>query len=148
MLLGLAIIAAAAISAQGDGAFMSSGFVKALGVAASAVIGALGHKLWSRRVTIGDQPVGIKGEVERKPTYMTEQACEKRMCEMGARIDRVDDGQQKILAKLDEMDSRSEQRAIAAHNRIEPLVKELAKNIGQVELIKECFVKSTLGGKK
>jgi len=70
------------------------------------------------------------------------------MCEMGERVDRVADGQQKILAKLDEMDTRSEQRAIAAHNRIEPLVKELSKNIGAVEIMKESFFRSIVGGKK
>ena len=46
------------------------------------------------------------------------------------------------------MDSRSERRAKETHDRIDPLVKELAKNIGQVELIKESFLKSTVGGRK
>jgi len=65
-----------------------------------------------------------------------------------ARIDRVADGQQKILDKLDEMDSRSEKRARETHERIDPLVKELAKNIGQVELMKETFIQAAIGGKK
>ena len=112
----------------------------------AGIIGYLGGR--KHRVTIGDQPVGIKGEVEQKPTYMTVKACETRMCEMGGRIDRIADGQQQILSKLDEMDNRSEQRAIAAHNRIEPLVKELAKNIGAVEIMKESFFRSMSGGKK
>lgn len=87
-------------------------------------------------------------QVESTPTYVTVQACDKRMCDMGARIDRMADGQQKILDKLDEMDTRSEERAKAAHDRIDPLIKELAKNIGQVELMKETFIKAAIGGKK
>ena len=46
------------------------------------------------------------------------------------------------------MDTRSERRAKETHDRIDPLVKEIAKNIGQVELMKESFLKATIGGKK
>ena len=94
------------------------------------------------------QPMEVEGELSKKPAYITVKECNRRMCEMGGRIDRVADGQQKILDKLDEMDTRSERRAKATHDRIDPLVKELAKNIGQVELIKESFLKATIGDKK
>ena len=60
----------------------------------------------------------------------------------------VKTGNVNILHKLEAMDRKSEERAIAAHSRIEPLVKELAKNIGQVELMKEGFLRKTVGGEK
>lgn len=100
---------------------------------------------WKSRQSVKvEQPL----EVAKRPDYVTVGACESKMCEMGHRIDRVADGQQKILDKLDQMDDRSEQRAKETHARIDPLVKEIAKNIGQVELIRDSFLKATIGGKK
>ena len=104
-----------------------------------------GRDWWRSRQSVKvEQPV----EVAKRHDYVTVGECKSKMCEMGQRIDRVADGQQKILDKLDQMDDRSEQRAKETHARIDPLVKEIAKNIGQVELIKESFLKATIGGKK
>lgn len=98
----------------------------------------------SQKTTITPDPLNTK----KVPDFVTIGECKTKMCEMGQRIDRVADGQQKILDKLDEMDDRSERRAKETHDRIDPLVKEISKNIGQVELIKESFLKSTIGGRK
>ena len=71
MLLGLAIIAAAeAISAQGDGAFMSSGFVKALlaGLAALGVGGGGYFAGRKRKVTL--DPPDIKATIRRDLSEM------------------------------------------------------------------------------
>ena len=104
-----------------------------------------GRDWWrSRQPQKLEQPV----EIAKRHDYVTVGECKSKMCEMSLRIDRMDDGQQKILDKLDQMDDRSEQRAKETHARIDPLVKEIAKNIGQVELIKESFLKATLGGHK
>jgi len=86
--------------------------------------------------------------IETQKDFVTVGECKAKMCEMGARIDRVADGQQKIIDKLDVMDTRSEERARETHARIDPLIKELSKNIGQVELMKESFLKAAIGGKK
>ena len=98
----------------------------------------------NQKTTITPDPLNVS----KTKDYVTVGECKSKMCEMGQRIDRVADGQQKILDKLDEMDSRSERRAKETHDRIDPLVKEISKNIGQVELIKESFLKSTVGGRK
>lgn len=104
-----------------------------------------GRDWWrSRQAVKVEQPV----EVAKRHDYVTVGECKSKMCEMGQRIDKITDGQLKILDKLDQMDNRSEQRAKDTHARIDPLIKEIAKNIGQVELIKESFLKATIGGKK
>ena len=119
------------------------------GAAVTAIAGVVGAYIKAKfGKTKIPQPMGVDGEIAKKPTYVSVQECNRRMCEMDGRIDRVADGQQKILDKLDEMDTRSERRAKETHDRIDPLVKEIAKNIGQVELMKESFLKSTIGGKK
>lgn len=86
--------------------------------------------------------------IAKTPTFVTVGECKAKMCDMGARIDRVADSQQKILDKLDIMDTRSERRAKETHDRIDPLVKEISKSIGQVELIKESFIQATVGAAK
>lgn len=98
----------------------------------------------NQKTTITPDPLNVSKAKE----YVTVGECKTKMCDMSSRIDRVADGQQKILDKLDVMDTRSEDRAKETHARIDPLIKELSKNIGQVELIKESFLKSTIGGRK
>lgn len=116
------------------------------GGAVSAIAGVFGAWIKAKFGKARIEPTPLP--VEKVKDFVTVGECKSKMCAMDARIDRMADGQQKILDKLDEMDSRSEERAKAAHDRIDPLIKELAKNIGQVELMKETFIKAAIGGKK
>ena len=129
-------------SANGVGIMISSGVAgAALTVAGQWLKAKIGTKA---KVTPEPSPF----PVEKVPSYVTVQECNRRTCESDRRVEKAVENQQKILDKLDEIDSRSEKRAIATHDRLDPLVKELAKNIGQVELMKEAFVKSSIGSKK
>lgn len=116
------------------------------GGAVSAIAGVFGAWIKAKFGKARIEPTPLP--VEKVKDFVTVGECKSKMCAMDARIDRVADGQQKILDKLDEMDSRSEKRARETHERIDPLVKELAKNIGQVELMKETFIQAAIGGKK
>lgn len=102
----------------------------------------------SQKTTIAPTPL----PVEEADKFITRGECKRLMCAHDSQISElrsdVKTGNVNILHKLEAMDRKSEERAIAAHSRIEPLVKELAKNIGQVELMKEAFMKATVGGKK
>ena len=102
----------------------------------------------NQKTTITPDPINVKPTKE----YVTVDTCNRLMCAHDAQLSEiksdVKNGMVNILHKLEAMDRKSEERAIAAHNRIEPLVKEISKNIGQVELIKESFLKSTIGGRK
>ena len=101
----------------------------------------------SQKTTIAPTPL----PVEEADKFITRGECKRLMCAHDSQISElrsdVKTGNVNILHKLEAMDRKSEERAIAAHSRIEPLVKELAKNIGQVELMKEAFMKATVGGK-
>ena len=116
------------------------------GGAVSAIAAVVGAWVKARFGRTRVSPVPLP--VETQKDFVTVGDCKAKMCEMGARIDRVADGQQKIIDKLDVMDTRSEERARETHARIDPLIKELSKNIGQVELMKESFLKAAIGGKK
>ena len=127
-----------------------------VGVAVSSgAIGSIVTALvawWRTRTTqprkIEPSPLPVKEEDK----YITRGECKRLMCVHDAALAElrsdVKTGNINILHKLEAMDRKSEERAIAAHNRIEPLVKEIAKNIGQVELMKESFLRAAIGGKK
>lgn len=95
-----------------------------------------------------EQPVEIRGEMGKRPAYITVQECNRRMCEMREEHSKTEAKLDRVLEKLDEIDSRSESRAIATHDRLDPVIKELSRCIGQADLIKEAFLKATYGGNK
>ena len=96
------------------------------------------------------KPQPIKTEEADK--FVTVDECKRLMCAHDSQLSEIradiKTGNINILHKLEAMDQKSEKRAIDAHSRIEPLVREISKNIGQVELMKEAFMRSVVGGKK
>ncbi len=120
------------------------------GAAVSAVAGVFGAWIKARygRTTVDPTPL----PVEEADKFITRGECKRLMCAHDAQLSEIRNdiktGNVNILHKLEAMDKKSEERAIDAHRRIEPLVHEIAKNIGQVDMIKEAFLKSLVGGKK
>ncbi len=120
------------------------------GGAVGAICGVVGAWIKARygRTEITPNPL----PVDEQDKFITRGECKRLMCAHDTAIAEIRSdiktGNINILHKLEAMDRKSEERAVAAHGRIEPLVKEIAKNIGQVELIKETFIKSVIGGEK
>ena len=102
----------------------------------------------NQRTEIAPQPL----KTEEADKFVTRGECKRLMCAHDSQLSEIradiKTGNVNILHKLEAMDQKSEKRAIDAHSRIEPLVREISKNIGQVELMKEAFMKSIIGGKK
>ena len=96
----------------------------------------------------------IDGEVrtQKSPQYDTVGECNRRMCEHTAEIqslrDEVINGQKEIVSKLDELDQRSENRAIASNQRIDRVMERSAEMRGQVEATKDLVKSAFIGGKK
>ena len=120
------------------------------GAAVSAIAGVVGAWVRARYGKTEVTPTPLP--VDEQDKFITRGECKRLMCAHDTQIAElrsdVKTGNINILHKLEAMDRKSEERAIAAHNRIEPLVQKLAKNIGQVELMKEAFIKSAIGGNK
>ena len=120
------------------------------GGAVSALAGLAGAWIKARYGKTEVTPTPLP--VDEQDKFITRGECKRLMCAHDSQIAElrsdVKTGNVNILHKLEAMDRKSEERAIAAHSRIEPLVKELAKNIGQVELMKEGFLRKTVGGEK
>ena len=53
-----------------------------------------------------------------------------------------------VIDKLDEIDKRSEDRAIALNRRMDPLIEKVAANSEAVDFIKKAAINATVGGKK
>ena len=118
------------------------------GGAVSAIAGVFGAWIKAKfgKARIEPTPLPVKEEDK----FITRGECKRLMCVHDAALSElrsdVRTGNINILHKLEAMDRKSEERAVAAHSRIEPLVKEISKNIGQVELMKEAFIKAAIGG--
>ena len=120
------------------------------GAAVSAIAGVGGA--WGKARYGKTEVTPTPLPVAEQDKFITRGECKRLMCAHDTAISElrsdIKTGNINILHKLEAMDRKSEERAVAAHGRIEPLVKEIAKNIGQVELIKETFIKSVVGGEK
>jgi hypothetical protein len=53
-----------------------------------------------------------------------------------------------VFKKLDENDKRAEERSIQTHRRLDPLVEEIGRLRGKVEIVEKAAVNATIGGKK
>ena len=87
---------------------------------------------------------------------ITVKECNRRMKALEDRMDKMDervsDGFNNVLKKLDAMDTRSEDRSIALNRRIDPMMEKLAATSSRVDMlneqIRDAWRGATLGGKK
>ena len=102
----------------------------------------------------GKKSVTVEGDVhtEKKPTYVPVAECNRRMCEHAERMTRLEDEVKKsnatVIAKLDEIDSRAEERAQATHRRLDPIIGQVAANTEAIGNIKQLAFNATMGGNK
>ena len=60
----------------------------------------------------------------------------------------INNSNRAVIDKLDEIDKRSEDRAIALNRRMDPLIEKVAANSEAVDFIKKAAINSSVGGKK
>ena len=112
-----------------------------LGVAiVSAIV-----KIYTARSHAAETKIPQPCEVKRVTDCISVQECNRRMEELDDRVtkleERMQSGFENILEKLDAMDKRSEDRAIALNRRLDPALEKLASVSGQVEVIKGKVLK-------
>jgi hypothetical protein len=130
---------------QGGGLVLSGGvLMKLLDWAKSA---------WTarnQRTEIAPDPLNV--HTEKKPSYVPVAECNRRMCEHAERMTRLEgdvkESNAAVIKKLDEIDSRAEERAQATHRRLDPMIGQVAANTEAIGNIKQLAFNATMGGKK
>ena len=132
-MMTLATIIAAA-EAGFDGLSLTLG-----GTLGAAIVGGI-VKIWTAKRHAAETKIPQPCEVHQTRDCITVQECNRRMHDFDARLCTVKQKLgtvfQSILAKLDEMDSKSEQRSIDLHRRVDGIAEKTAETAGAVELIK------------
>lgn len=106
----------------------------------------------NQRTEISPNPLPVEGEIAKKQSFVTVGECNRRMCEHDQRLAKLDTeikrSNEAVISKLDELDTRNEERAQQTHRRIDPLIEELGRVRGKMEIIENAAIKATIGGKK
>ena len=106
----------------------------------------------NQRTEISPNPLPVEGEIAKKQSFVTVGECNRRMCEHDQRLAKLDTeikrSNEAVISKLEELDTRNEERAQQTHRRIDPLIEELGRVRGKMEFIEQAAVKATIGGKK
>ena len=80
--------------------------------------------------------------------FVTVGECKQHRCAIGERIREEHDLLKEIVDTLKKNDERSEARAQATHQRIDPLIEEIGSVRGKIEYIEKAALAATVGGKK
>lgn len=133
------------------------------GGAVTAIAGVLGAWIKARfgRTTVEPNPLPVTGEIQtrRDSKYVTAGEFNERMrkvdgdiagvrAEVSSLRSDITASNRTVIAKLDEIDKRSEDRAIALNRRMDPLIEKVAANSEAVDFIKKAAIDATVGGKK
>ena len=123
-----------------DGITLTAG-----GATVSAIAGVFGAWIKAR---YGKTTVPQPLETREEPRFVTCDQCAEHRKAINARIDDIGPALGRVFKKLDENDKRAEERSIQTHRRLDPLVEEIGRLRGKVEIVERAAVNSTMGGKK
>jgi len=115
------------------------------GAAVSALAGIAGAWIKAR---YGKTTVPQPLETREAEKFVTCDQCAEHRKAINARIDDIGPALGRVFKKLDENDKRAEERSIQTHRRLDPLVEEIGRLRGKVEIVEKAAVNATIGGKK
>ena len=127
-----------------DGVYIASG---ALSTIAGVAITYLKMRKPQPR-TIENDPLNVN----TRDKYVTCGECKQHRAAIGKRIDTIETSTRTIINKLDEIDTRAEQRSENLHRRLDPIIEKVAANSAKVEMmdavIRDAAKAANIGGKK
>ena len=89
-------------------------------------------------------------ETQQVGPFVTCGECKQHRAAIGKRIDTIETSTRTIINKLDEIDTRAEQRSENLHRRLDPIIEKVAANSAKVEMmdavIRDAAKAAAIGG--
>ena len=118
------------------------------GAAVTALAGVAGAYL---KAKFGKTQIPQPMETQQVGPFVTCGECKQHRAAIGKRIDTIETSTRTIINKLDEIDTRAEQRSENLHRRLDPIIEKVAANSAKVDMIentvREAAKAATIGGK-
>ena len=119
------------------------------GAAVTAIAGVAGAYI---KAKFGKTQIPQPMETQQAGPVVTCGECKQHRAAIGKRIDTIEDSTRTIINKLDEIDTRAEQRSENLHRRLDPIIEKVAANSAKVEMmdavIRDAAKAANIGGKK
>ena len=118
------------------------------GAAVTALAGVAGAYI---KAKFGKTQIPQPMETQQVGPFVTCGECKQHRAAIGKRIDTIETSTRTIINKLDEIDTRAEQRSENLHRRLDPIIEKVAANSAKVAMIentvREAAKAATIGGK-
>lgn len=119
------------------------------GGAVTAIAGVVGAYI---KAKFGKTHIPQPMETSQVGPFVTCGECKQHRAAIGKRIDTIESSTRTIINKLDEIDTRAEQRSENLHRRLDPIIEKVAANSAKVEMmdavIRDAAKAANIGGKK
>jgi len=119
------------------------------GGAVTAIAGVVGAWI---KAKFGKTQIPQPMETQQVGPFVTCGECKQHRAAIGKRIDTIETSTRTIINKLDEIDTRAEQRSENLHRRLDPIIEKVAANSAKVEMmdavIRDAAKAANIGGKK
>lgn len=118
------------------------------GGAVTAIAGVVGAYIKAR---FGKTKIPQPMETSQVGPFVTCGECKQHRAAIGKRIDTIETSTRTIINKLDEIDTRAEQRSENLHRRLDPIIEKVAANSAKIDVfentVREAAKAATIGGK-
>ncbi len=119
------------------------------GTAVTAIAGVVGAYI---KAKFGKTQIPQPMETQQVGPFGTCGECKQHRQAIGKRIDTIETSTRTIINKLDEIDTRAEQRSENLHRRLDPIIEKVAANSAKIDFfestVREAAKAANIGGKK
>ena len=119
------------------------------GAAVTAIAGVAGAYI---KAKFGKTQIPQPMETSQVGPFVTCGECKQHRAAIGKRIDTIESSTRTIINKLDEIDTRAEQRSENLHRRLDPIIEKVAANSAKIDVfeatIRDAAKAATVGGKR
>lgn len=119
------------------------------GAAVTAIAGVAGAYI---KAKFGKTQIPQPMETQQVGPFVTCGECKQHRAAIGKRIDTIESSTRTIINKLDEIDTRAEQRSENLHRRLDPIIEKVAVNSAKIDvfeaIIRDAAKAATVGDKR